>query len=243
MDTNDFLAALERDGATFGEACEAAGLDAPVASCPGWSVADLLWHLAEVHYFWRLIVAERRDTWEGYVEPTRPADDELLSFYRSGLAETLSVLRAVDPAQANWTWSDDHTAGFVIRRMAHETAVHCCDAQLAAGLPAAVEAHLASDGIDEFLHHFVGGPAGAPPVGGSVHLHCTDVEGEWTLRPKDGDDEPFTVTREHAKGDCALRGSANDLLMALWRRAPLSTVDVVGDAAVAARFIALSPLT
>lgn len=243
MESTDFLAATARDGEAFAEACEAAGLDAPVSSCPGWSVADLLWHLAEVHYFWRLIVAERRDTWEGYVEPTRPADDELLSFYRSGLAETLSVLRAVDPAQANWTWSDDHTAGFVIRRMAHETAVHCCDAQLAAGLPAAVEAHLASDGIDEFLHHFVGGPAGAPPVGGSVHLHCTDVEGEWTLRPKDGDDEPFTVTREHAKGDCALRGSANDLLMALWRRAPLSTVDVVGDAAVAARFIALSPLT
>ena len=183
MDSDDFLAATARDGEAFADACAAAGLDSRVASCPGWSVADLLWHLAEVHYFWRVIVSEQRDTWEGYVEPIRPADADLLVFYREGLRDTLDVLTAADPAQQNWTWSDDHTAGFVIRRMAHETAVHCSDAQLAAGLPASVEAHLASDGIDEFLHHFLGGPTGSEPIGGSVHLHCTDVAGEWTLHP------------------------------------------------------------
>jgi hypothetical protein len=46
------------------------------------------------------------------------------------------------------------------------------------------------------------------------------------------------VTREHAKGDCALRGAAHDLLLVLWRRLPLSAIEVVGDAAVAARFVA-----
>jgi hypothetical protein len=47
-----------------------------------------------------------------------------------------------------------------------------------------------------------------------------------------------TVTREHAKGDAALRGPAADLLLALWHRLPLDDLDVVGDRAVAERFVA-----
>jgi hypothetical protein len=97
-----------------------------------------------------------------------------------------------------------------------------------------VEPALASDGIDEFLHWFHSSGADRPSVGGSVHLHCTDVDGEWTVREHDG---ARVVTREHAKGDCALRGAASDLLLVLWRRLPLSAVDVVGDADVAARFV------
>ena len=242
MDTADFLIATARDGAAFADACEAAGLAAPVASCPGWNVGDLLWHLAEVHYFWRTIVGDARESWEGYAEPARPGDSELLGFYREGLKATLEVLRNADPAQVNWTWSADRTAGFVIRRMAHETAVHLWDAQLAAGCEAVIDADLASDGIDEFLTHLRGdGIEGAAPVAGSVHLHCTDVAGEWTVRPlPDGGED---VTREHAKGDAAIRGAASDILLALWRRRPLSTVDVVGDANVAARFVALASLT
>ena len=49
-----------------------------------------------------------------------------------------------------------------------------------------------------------------------MHLHCTDVAGEWTVRPNDAGG--FDVTREHAKGDCAIRGAASDILLALWRR-------------------------
>jgi hypothetical protein len=80
---------------------------------------------------------------------------------------------------------------------------------------------------------------GAEPVAGSVHLHCGDVAGEWTVREADAG---FVGVREHSKGDCALRGSASDILLALWRRAPLSHLDVVGDADVAARFIAHTSL-
>ena len=241
MDTADFLAAIARDGAAFADAIESAGLSAPVATCPDWSTADLMWHLAEVHHFWRTIVGDHRDSWEGYEQPARPADQELVAFYRDGLAVTLEVLRAADPLQPNWTWSNDHSAGFVIRRMAHETAIHAWDAQQAAGLDVALDATLASDGIDEFLTHMLGdGAADAEPVGGSVHLHCTDVAGEWTLRPSEA--HGFEVTREHAKGDAAIRGGAGDILLALWRRRDLSTVDVVGDAAVAARFVAHASL-
>lgn len=241
MEFADHLAALSRDGVAFADACEAAELAAPVTSCPGWSVADLLWHLTEVHHFWRTIVGEQRTTWEGYQQPARPRDDALLSEYRSGFDATFSVLCAADPGQSNWTWSSDHTAGFVIRRMAQETGVHRWDAEAAAGRDTPIEATLASDGVDEFLAHMLGDViADAPAVGGSVHLHCTDVSGEWMVRPTDGGG--LNVIREHAKGEAALRGPASDLLLVLWRRQGLAKIEVIGDAAVAARFIAHTSL-
>jgi uncharacterized protein (TIGR03083 family) len=240
METNEFLAALDRDSAAFLDACAVAGLTAPVPGCPGWTVTDLLWHLTEVHDFWRTIVAERRTTWEGYEQPPRPSDEGLAAMYRQGRIELLKTLGEVDPATSTWTWSSDKTAGFVIRRMAHETAVHLWDASDSAGMTNPIEPTLASDGIDEFLAYFIDDVAeGAAPVGGSVHLHCGDVPGEWTVR-ESGDG--FVVAREHSKGDCAIRGSASDILLALWRRQPLSTCDIVGDAEVAARFIAHSSL-
>lgn len=200
-----------------------------------------MYHLGEVHHFWRTIVADRRDTWEGYEQPDRPADADLVAWYRSGLADTVAVLGAVDPAQSNWTWSTDKSAAFVIRRMAQETAIHRWDAEQAAGLDTGVEPHLASDGIDEFLMWFADEPKeGAPAPGGSVHLHCGDVPGEWTVRLNA--EGTYDIERAHAKGDCALRGSASDLLLALWRRRPASSIDVVGDADVAARFLAYPAL-
>ena len=236
MEANEFIIALERDASAFVDACEVAGLTTPVPSCPGWTVADLLWHLTEVHDFWRTIVAEERSTWKGYEQPPRPVDEGLAELYRRGQTGLVAALRRADPSTPVWTWSDDKTAGFVIRRMAQETSVHLWDATTAADLVNPIEAGLASDGIDEFLTHFIGDVAeGAAAVGGSVHLHCADVAGEWTVREGD---EGFVVTREHAKGDCAIRGAASDILLALWRRVPLSNCDVVGDAEVAARFIA-----
>lgn len=241
MQIHDHLQATARDGEAFASVCHDLHLGAPVPSCPGWSVADLVYHLGEVHHFWRTMVAERRDTWEGYEQPHRPIDAELVSWYRRGLADLLGVLREVDPAQPNWTWSTDATAGFVIRRMAHETSIHRWDAEHAAGLDTGVEPHLASDGIDEFLMWFAAEARdGAARPGGSVHLHCGDVAGEWTVR-MDADGR-YEIERAHAKGDCAIRGSASDILLALWRRRPASTVDIVGDADVAARFLAYPAL-
>ncbi len=241
MEQTAYLSALARDGAGFADACAAAGLAAPVPACPGWSVADLLWHLTEVHHFWRTIVGEQRVSTEGYLDPTRPSDLALLPNYLAGLADTVAALSAADPAQTNWTWSSDHTAGFVVRRMAQETAVHRWDADMAAGASKPIEAELASDGIDEFLTHMIGDVVvDAPAVAGSVHLHCTDVAGEWMVHPID--DGGGVVTREHAKGDAALRGAASDLLLVVWRRIGLAAVDVIGDAGVAARFVAHTSL-
>lgn len=241
MDNAEFLAAIERDGAAFRAAAIAAGLDADVAACPGWTVADLVWHLAEVHYFWGTVVAQHAGSWQEVVRIDRAPDAELLDAFDTHRQRLVDVLSSHDPSEEVWTWSADHSVGFVARRMAQETAVHAWDAALAAGSPVDLDAELASDGIDEFLQHFLPDVAdGVAPIGGSVHIHCGDVAGEWTIRPNDGG---FDVTREHAKGDCALRGTASNLLLVLWRRVGAHAIDVVGDAEVADRFLATANLS
>jgi hypothetical protein len=67
-----------------------------------------------------------------------------------------------------------------------------------------------------------------------VHLHCTDADGEWIVHA-DG-----RVERAHAKGDAAMRATASDLVLALYRRVPIDQLDVVGDRAVAEAFLATS---
>jgi uncharacterized protein (TIGR03083 family) len=55
------------------------------------------------------------------------------------------------PSDPAWTWTDDQTVGFWIRRMAQETAVHRVDAELAIGDRTPIDPALALDGIDEMI--------------------------------------------------------------------------------------------
>lgn len=237
MDRERYLAALGADSAALHAVTRETGPDARVPSCPDWSVADLVWHVARVHGFWAAIVRQRPAGPESLAEPVRPGSfEEVLAIGEHNAAGLEAVLAATDPAAQVWTWSRDRSAGFVARRMALETTVHRLDGELAAGRTPTLDPELASDGVDEFLTHFLPARrgAGSEPVGGSVHLHCTDVAGEWLVR-EEGDN--FAVTREHAKGDAAIRGPAGVLLQVLWRRLPLDSADVVGDRGVAARLV------
>jgi uncharacterized protein (TIGR03083 family) len=235
------LGALWRDGLGLADAAERAGLDAPVPCCPGWTVADLVWHTGEVHVFWRTVVAERWEDPSAYDEPDRPLDDALVGWFRDGVQRTLEVLSTTDADEPVWTWTPQgRTAAWVVRRMAQETAVHRWDAEAAAGDPSPIDAELAVDGVDEFFQFFTGSPAeGAAPVGGTVHLHATDADGEWLV------DADMQVRREHAKGDAAVRGTASDLLLLLWRRVGLDDdgrFELFGDAGIARRLVARSNL-
>ncbi|MGH2702312.1 MAG: SCP2 sterol-binding domain-containing protein, partial [Actinomycetota bacterium] len=117
-----------------------------------------------------------------------------------------------------------------------ETAVHRWDAQQATGNEKPIETELAADGIDEILYVFL--PAKLDRHKGSgetVHIHCTDVAGEWMVRLNDGG---FEVTSGHGKGDAALRGPASDLLLTLWGRIPFERVELIGDETVPPKLLA-----
>ena len=193
--------------------------------------------MIEVHYSWKFIVESHLMNPDDYIPRPKPADKDLLTEYRAGLDELINVLSSIDPVRSCWTWAGIQDVAWVIRRMAHETAVHAWDAHVSAGNNAEIEAALASDGIDEYVHVMLVSNMrdGEALLSGSVHIHCTDVDGEWLIVPTDTSD--VVVTREHAKGDCAIRGSASQLLLGLWRRTPMSSLEVIGSSDVAAQFL------
>ena len=243
MDRDQYLASYRRDSRALLDAIAAAGPDAVVPDCPGWTAADLAWHVADVWEWWGIIVRDRVTDPHAVVQTTRPATfDEVFAVAEHWAGELDRVLTDTDPATPHWTWTDDKSTGFVVRRMAQETAVHRLDAERAAGRTYAIDPELASDGVDEFLFAFLKwvDPAAAA-LAGSVHVHCIDVAGEWLV--VDDGAGGYVVTRQHAKGDAAIRGPANDLLLVLWRRLPLDGVEVIGDRAVAERFLARTNLS
>jgi uncharacterized protein (TIGR03083 family) len=229
---DDYLIAIDREG----EALLAAGaiaFDAQVPACPEWTGGDLVYHIGEVHNFWRRVVAERWTEYHEGADAERPADDALIDWAQAEREALLRALREADPATKVWTWSDGDDVAWVTRRMAQETAVHRWDAEVIAGIDATIDAALASDGVDEYLAYFLS----ARTVGaGSVHLHATDAPGEWLVVFGDGDPK---VTREHAKGDAAMRGPAANLLLALWQRYPLADLDLIGDTTAVDRLMSL----
>ena len=232
----EYLAVLRCEGDAFADSI-ARALSTPVTSCEPWVGADLLWHMIEVHYSWKFIVESHLMNPDDYVPRSKPADKDLLSEFNAGLDELIRVLSSTDSARSCWTWAGIQDVAWVTRRMAHETAVHAWDARCAAGNATEIDASLASDGIDEFVHVMVMSNLRAEeaPLSGSVHIHCTDVDGEWLIVPTTTTE--VVVTREHSKGDCAIRGSASSLLLGLWRRIPMSSLEVIGSADVAAQFL------
>lgn len=220
-------------------------LDAPVPSCPGWTVGTLLAHLGRP-YFWAEEVVRRRAT--GPLDPStlrveRPADPAgLPDWLAERGAGVLEALRGIDGDAEIWTWGPDHHARFWARRMLHETVVHRGDLALAAGKGLEVAPEIAVDGIDELLANspttatFRGHGDDLRGHGETLHVHATDTPGEWmiTLGP-DG----MTVTKGHGKGDLALRGPAADLLWVLYQRLDVGTTgsEVFGDGALLARWL------
>ncbi|HEX4863046.1 MAG TPA: maleylpyruvate isomerase family mycothiol-dependent enzyme [Acidimicrobiales bacterium] len=231
---------IRQDGDVFYTTAAGADPGLGVPCCPDWNVADLVWHLGEVHWFWASDI-ELRATSPDQVRASRPNRPEkypqLIEWGRSQLDRLLQVLEATPDDAPAWTWGMDesfHNAGFIRRHQVQETGVHRWDMQSAASErePHPIDPEAAADAIDEFLS--VSLPFGvtpSKPLSGSVHLHCTDVAGEWFIEPKGN------VDRAHARGDVAVRGTASDLLLALYNRIPIESLDVIGNESVARHLV------
>jgi uncharacterized protein (TIGR03083 family) len=240
MDPAPFIAATEREGGAVLAAAKA-GLDAPVPTCDGWVVRDIVGHLGRVHRSVSEII-ERRSLEIPPVEiPKPPAGDAILDFFQEGLDRVVAALASIAPDEPVYSWSGDGTGRFYHRRMAHEIAIHRFDAESAHGAPAGFDPELSVDGIDEFydvLVPFSSRRWSRPLPSGSLHLHRTDGPGEWLVRTVDG---AIVTTREHAKGDVAVRGSSSDLFRFVWNRGRSDDLALFGAEAVADEWAALAP--
>jgi MDMPI-like protein/mycothiol maleylpyruvate isomerase-like protein len=207
-----YVAEVRREGAALADAAEGE-LARPVSSCPGWS---------------------------------------LVQWYRPGVERLAATLESTDPATPTWSWAPEKNVGFIQRRMAQETAVHRAEADLAAGRPARIEAALAADGVDEFFEFFLADGECTEP-GESIQLLANDADASWLVTVTDGGFAvgSNSVTDENglgiAKGSTAdagatVRGSASDLLLALWRRRDPAELDTEGDRRALERFLARADL-
>ena len=154
MENSRYLDCLAADFARL-RAVVPGALAAPVPTCPGWTVADLTRHLAQV-YLHKTVAMQTGAEPEPW-PPEGLADEEpvaLLDRAYAGLRAEFAARKPADPA-GSW-YTPDQTVGFWIRRMAQETVIHRIDAELGAGQPVdPVPDDLAVDGIDELLKVFV----------------------------------------------------------------------------------------
>jgi uncharacterized protein (TIGR03083 family) len=216
--------------------------DSAVVGCPGWSVSDLVWHVRGVHYFWASIVEGLVSNPDTVAEIARPeVEAELLADYRRGVDHLAAVLSSADQTAPVWTWSHQKDVAFITRHQVQEAAVHRWDAETAAGRDFKIEPDLAADSVDEFLEHStVFRYDAAQPLGGALHLHAIDAPGEWLIT--EDDDRHLRVERGHQKGDAALRATASDLLLMIYRRVGTGLGEIMGDTGVVERFLARTDL-
>ena len=235
LELDRYMELLRSDGDALLEAARS-DLDRQVPACPEWTARELVVHMGGVHRFWGDIAARRlADPSDARAEPAPDDDAGIVSWYGEGLERLVHILLGADPGEPVWSWSARKEIGFIQRRMPQETAVHRWDAQDAVGDAEPIDAELAVDGVDEWLEVFGAAQDRRPEgAGETLHLHRTDGEGEWLVRVHPSG---IDVTRGHEKGDVALRASSSDLLLVLWRRVPLDRVEVLGDRAVAERFL------
>jgi uncharacterized protein (TIGR03083 family) len=135
----------------------ARGLDAPVPCCPGWTVADVATHVAEVYEHKVRVMAD--NAWPDPWPPPGLADEPPLERLADSKARLFAEFADHEITDETTTFSpDDRTIGFWVRRMALEVAVHRYDAELAQGEVTAIPDDLALDGVDEVLRAMLGGP-------------------------------------------------------------------------------------
>lgn len=239
MDSGGYRAVVAAESRRFLAVLADVDLVDEVPSCPGWHVADLVWHLAEVHGFWAQVAGHLLQDPSEADDLERPEDAALHAFASSRRAELLDALARRSPADRCWSWSElGGDIAWVARRQAHEALIHRVDAELAAGVAVGTcDPALAADGVDELVGGFlVGVPAWATwtPDGTTVALDCTDVGRRTVLglgrmtgtSPDSGrsyDLDAAELLDHHVEMvDVEVAGDAWDLDRWLWGRGPLA---------------------
>ena len=227
--------------------------DLPIPTCPGWTIRQLATHVGRAHRWAAEIVGTRSARFiefRSVPDGKSPASAaERAQWLTDGAARVIDVVAKAGDDQV-WAFGSMCPAVFWARRMAHETLVHCADAQLAAGEAVEIQAAQAADAIDEWLTVMsrlnAGGHdlAAVVPPGSSLQVQVTDPgsgpTGQWLIRHSAPDG--VEVLSALSGGDATLRGPAPNVLLVLMRRVSPTdrAVQVTGDAGLLDRWLQLT---
>lgn len=230
LSVEDCLAAISSHTQGLARAAEG-NLDLRVEHCPEWSMADLVWHVTKVHWFWNGIARDLpSEVDEDAPGPERPADERLISELLRGVDVLTTTLRGADQNASCWTWGLEENVWFITRHQVQEAAVHHWDAVNAARCDQRLLAEdwamaepVARDAVEEFLTHSLANrrwPAeGAGPLGAELRIPLAAD----TLVITDGD-LPGTLAHRFEPGGGG--NPAADVLLWLYRRLPDDRLDV-----------------
>jgi uncharacterized protein (TIGR03083 family) len=226
MDYETFVEHVGDDGRRL-VATATGSLSLDVPSCPGWTVRDVVAHVAQVyeHKIACTALGRAPDPWP----PEWPADRDPIEWLGDAHERLLEMFRTSEPStpSATW-WPPDQTVGFWARRMAQETAVHRVDAEQAVGSATPVDADLATDGVDEVLLLMLAGDWSEDPDDAATGQRVAISTGgrTWLVAIER---ESMAVTDGGDAADATLGGEPSDVLLWLWGRIPDHGVERSGD--------------
>ena len=243
------LQAMQAHAERMAEYVGAADSDAPVPTCPGWTVADLVAHVGETQN-WVSEIIERRIAdptqlpTEMATVPTEPGDWP--AWLSDGAARAVEAFsdEALEAPVFNAA-ADERTGGeFWLSSLLNETVIHGADAAYAAGREYDVDADIAADLITNHLQMLTSPtwaaqrPESANALRGdgeTLRWNATDETGlggagNWFIeRGPDG----ASWQARSGEADVSVNGPASSLLLILTRRRQLSDetdqVSVDGD--------------
>jgi uncharacterized protein (TIGR03083 family) len=236
--------ALRAQGELMAAAVDASDPGAPVPTCPGWAVRDLVRHMGGVHRWATGYVAGARTEMRGAgldeIVGAGPDDVELADWLRQGCTALTAALTAAPSDLECWTFLPAPSPlAMWARRQAHETAIHRVDAERAGARAVKPFAPpFAADGVDELLACFV--PRRSSTLRAEVPtrlaVRCGDADAAWTLH-LDGDGVTTTAGADDHDVACTVAGTAGDLYLGLWNRAGPDRLAIEGDASVLRLFL------
>jgi uncharacterized protein (TIGR03083 family) len=246
----DLLRLIDDRSVAFRSAVASApDLDAQVPSCPEWSLHDLAQHIGEGRRAWAATVAAGPSATRR-ADPVGPAvapreRGELVDWLGESTALLLDALQEAGPDRGCWTWWGDsqspQTAGAVARHQLQQMAVHTYDAQLAVGAPQPLPEAVALDGVDEFLSTCCATRSPWPHEPAVVDYHASEGR-SWRLRlSADGARVAADPTPSEGAPDFSARATAHGLVMALYGRNGLESLEIQGDARVFDQLAAWEP--
>lgn len=221
----DWLPLLRTATERFAIVLDDGDLDAPVPSCPGWTLADLAAHVGGVHAWATHAIVH--GTPEGEEPPAPPTG--LADWYRGHAAHLVDALSARPADAPAWTFGPEpRTAAFWRRRQVHEVSMHTWDALASQGAVGLLDPALAWDGVDEVATMFYPRQVRlgrTEPLPGTLRLSATDL-----ARTIDLGEGPVHE----------VAAPAADLLLLLWHRADPASYGV-GPEATALLGYAVTP--
>ena len=227
LSRDTYLTSLTRDADAFAALLRGADTAARVPTCPGWDVGDLARHLGGVHRWAHDIVV----TGTPDEEPDGPIDrGELVAWFVEGASQLVEALSNADPSTPAWTFGPKpRLVEFWVRRQPHETSMHLRDLRRALGVAHDLDVAFAADGVDEVVTMMTPRQIRLeriPPIEHGVRLVLSDVPStSYVLAGDCTDPDAPTVA--------TVTGTAEQLLLALWRRTAIVELTIEGDAEAA----------